>query len=178
VKESIQAFDYAADICKAMKKGILLTTKSQGKVNTMTIGWGMLGIEWGKPIFIAYVRKSRHTRQLLDETGEFTVNIPLENAEADVLKICGTRSGRDLDKIAHLNLTLEESQVVNVPGIKEFPITLECKVIYRREQEFSLISEDLLDRYYPRHRTGTAPGSNRDCHVVYYGEIVNAYQIL
>ena len=178
MKQTIQPFDYASDICYAMKKGILLTTSSQGRVNTMTIGWGMLGIEWGRPIFIAYVRQSRHTRQLLDETGEFTVNIPLGTADPNILKVCGTRSGRDLDKINHLNLTLEESNMVKVPGIKEFPITLECKVIYRREQDLSLLSEELCSRYYPQDVDGSAPGCNRDFHVVYYGEIVNAYQIV
>ena len=178
MKQTIQAFDYAADICNAMKKGILLTTRSQGTVNTMTIGWGMMGIEWGRPIFIAYVRQSRHTRQMLDETGEFTVNIPAGDGDSNILKVCGTRSGRDLDKIAHLGLTLEESDVVNVPGIREFPITLECKVIYRRDQDLSLMKEDLRDKYYPQDVDGSAPGRNRDHHVVYYGEIVNAYKIL
>lgn len=178
MKQPIQAFDHAAEICTAMKKGILLTTQSQGKVNTMTIGWGMMGIEWGKPVFIAYVRQSRYTRELLDETGEFTVNIPAGNGDTNILKVCGTRSGRNLDKVSHLNLTLEQSEVVDVPGIKEFPITLECKVIYRREQDLSLIREDLRNLYYPQDVDGSAPGKNRDFHVVYYGEIVNAYQIV
>ena len=178
MKQTIQVFDYAADVCSAMKKGILLTTRSQGTVNTMTIGWGMMGIEWGKPIFIAYVRQSRHTRQMLDETGEFTVNIPVGPGDSNILKVCGTRSGRDLDKIAHLGLTLEESDVVKVPGIREFPITLECKVIYRRDQDLSLMKEDLREKYYPQDVDGTDPGRNRDHHVVYYGEIVNAYKIL
>ena len=178
MKQPIQAFDHAAEICTAMKKGILLTTQSQGKVNIMTIGWGMMGIEWGKPVFIAYVRQSRYTRELLDETGEFTVNIPAGNGDTNILKVCGTRSGRDLDKVSHLNLTLEQSEVVDVPGIKEFPITLECKVIYRREQDLSLIREDLRNLYYPQDVDGSAPGKNRDFHVVYYGEIVNAYQIV
>ena len=68
MKEFIDAFDYAGHICKAMKRGILLTTSDAGKVNTMTIGWGTLGIEWGKPIFVAYVRESRYTREFLDKT--------------------------------------------------------------------------------------------------------------
>ena len=46
MKKLIDAFDYAGDICKAMKKGILLTTKVNDEVNTMTIGWGTMGIEW------------------------------------------------------------------------------------------------------------------------------------
>ena len=73
MKEKINAFDYAGHICKAMNPGILLTTKSGDKVNTMTIGWGTIGIEWGKPIFVGYVRESRYTREMLDQNGEFTM---------------------------------------------------------------------------------------------------------
>lgn len=75
MKKEINVFDYAGDIGKALPKGILLTTKHEDKVNTMTIGWGMVGIEWGKPIFIAYVRESRFTKQMLDQSGEFTINV-------------------------------------------------------------------------------------------------------
>ena len=67
MKQKVELWEYAGQICSAMKKGILLTTRSNGKVNTMTIGWGFLGIEWGKPIFVAYVRQSRHTKKLLDK---------------------------------------------------------------------------------------------------------------
>ena len=77
MKESVNAFDYAGHICKAMSKGILLTTCAEGKVNTMTIGWGHIGIEWSRPVFVVYVRESRHTKDMLDTNGEFTVNIPL-----------------------------------------------------------------------------------------------------
>ena len=77
MKKEINAFDYAKEIVSSIGKGILLTTKSGEKVNTMTIGWGTLGVEWGKPIFIAFVREGRFTRQMLDESMEFTVNVPL-----------------------------------------------------------------------------------------------------
>jgi len=41
----------------------------------MTISWGTLGIEWNKPIFTAFIREGRFTKELLDESGEFTINI-------------------------------------------------------------------------------------------------------
>ena len=81
MKKKIDVFTYAGDICKAMKKGVLLTTKSGNFVNTMTIGWGKIGIEWNRTVFIAYVRESRYTKALLEESGEFTVNIPVNEAE-------------------------------------------------------------------------------------------------
>ena len=177
MKQTIEAFDYAGEICKAMKRGILLTTKLGNKVNTMTIGWGKLGIEWGKPIFIAYVRESRYTKQILEDNGEFTVNIPYGDVDKKILSICGTKSGRDTDKIIEAGLTLEDPVSVSVPGIRELPLTLECKVIYKQKQDLSAIPPAILERYYPQDVDGSHPGSNRDYHIAYFGEIVNAYLI-
>lgn len=177
MKRFIDAFDYAGTVCKEMKKGILITTKLDGKVNTMTIGWGHIGIEWGKPIFIAYVRESRHTHAMLEGNGEFTVNIPLGEADKKILGYCGTKSGRDTDKIMDLGLTLEEPDVISVPGIKELPLTLECKVIYKQKQDLSAIPADLLEKYYPQDVSDPDQGRNRDRHVAYYGEIVSSYII-
>lgn len=170
MKKQINVFDYAGQICEAMKKGILLTTKDGGFVNTMTIGWGSIGIEWGKPVFVAYVRESRHTRRMLDNTGEFTVNIPVESIDKNIIGVCGSRSGRDLDKIAHLGLTLEEPLAVSVPGIKELPLTLECRVLFRNVQDESRLPESIQERFYSAINA-------KDYHIAYYGEIVAAYII-
>ena len=177
MKKKIKVWDYAGKILEETGKGVLLTTKADGVVDTMTIGWGTLGIQWGKPIFIAYVRHSRHTRQMLDQGGEFTVNIPMGAVDSKILSLCGTKSGRDTDKIAEAALTLEPGEAVSVPGIRELPLTLECKIIYRQEQDLSAIPAAILDRYYPQDVDGTHPGSNRDHHIAYYGEILNAYII-
>ena len=173
MKTKINAFDYASDICKALGKGILLTTKAGEQVNTMTIGWGHIGIEWGKPIFVAYVRESRHTKAMLEEHGEFTVNIPMGEYDPRILGYCGTKSGRDTDKIADMNLTLVEGESVSVPGIKEFPLTLECKVIFMQYQQENTLPEELYKRYYP----ATPDQPSGDYHIAYYGEIVGAYII-
>lgn len=177
MKKQINAFDYAGHICASMKKGILLTTKAGEKVNTMTIGWGTIGVEWGKPIFVAYVRVGRHTRQMLDESGEFTVNIPYGEVDSKILGFCGTKSGRDTDKIADLGLELVDSDVVSAPGIRELPLTLECKVLCRAMQNIPMLPDAILERYYPKGVDSSNPGSNEDFHIAYYGEIVNAYMI-
>lgn len=173
MKKRIDVFDYAGVICKAMKKGILLTTGNADTVNTMTIGWGKLGIEWNRPVFIAYVRESRYTKQLLEDIGEFTVNIPIGESDSSILRYCGTRSGRDTDKIRDLGFKLVESDVISVPGIRELPLTLECRVIYRQQQDLHALPGDILDRFYPE----TGENQFRDYHIAYYGEIVNAYLI-
>lgn len=177
MKKLINVFDHAGDICHAMSKGILLTTRHDGVVNTMTIGWGMLGIEWGKPIFIALVRQSRFTRELLDKSMEFTVNVPRGDLDAKILGFCGTKSGRHVDKIKEMGLTLEEPTTIGAPGICELPLTLECKVLYRQDQDLSGIPSDVLEKYYPQDIDGSKPGKNRDHHIAYYAEIVDAYII-
>ena len=165
MKKHINAFDYAGQICKALPQGILMTTAAEGKVNTMTIGWGTIGIEWGKPIFVAFVRDSRYTMEMLGKNGEFTVNVPMGQVDKKILGWCGTKSGRDTDKIADLGLTLEPGEHVTVPGIKELPLTLECKVIYRQKQENDKLPGELFDRYY----------AGGDFHTAFYGEIVGSY---
>lgn len=61
MKKPIDVFAAAETILKALPKGILLTTQEGTKTNTMIIGWGSLGVNWGKPVFTAYVRESRYT---------------------------------------------------------------------------------------------------------------------
>ena len=177
MKQEVNPFDYAGTICKALPGGILLTTKRGEEVNTMTIGWGTIGIDWSRPIFIAYVRESRYTKQLLEDNGEFTVNVPMGEVDKKILGVCGTRSGRDMNKIEELGLHLEEPISISVPGIKELPLTLECKVLYKQKQDLSAIPEDILARYYPVEDDRLHPGSDRDYHIAYYAQILNAYII-
>lgn len=171
MKRTINPFDYAGEFAKHMNPGILLTTKANDQVNTMTIGWGTVGIEWGRPVFVAYVRGSRYTHQILEQNPEFTVNCPIGDIDKKILGFCGTKSGRDIDKIKELNLHLEESEAISVPGIKELPLTLECKVLYRNPQPTENLPQQILDRYYPEN------DGKRDFHYAYYAEIVNAYII-
>ena len=170
MKEKINVWEYAPQILTAVKEGVLMTTQADGEINTMTIGWGHLGIEWYKPTFIAYVRQSRHTKLLVDKNPEFTINVPLGVADKEIIKICGTQSGRDVNKIEKLGLTLVPGETVSVPGIKEMPLTLECKVIYQQDQDLNLLDADDRNRCYP---LGTVEENN--FHTAYYGEITAAY---
>ena len=167
-KKKIDIRDYAGEIIKAMRPGILLTTKVGGKVNSMTIGWGTLGIIWERPVFVAYVRQQRYSREMLDECREFTINVPVGAYRRKILGICGSKSGRDMDKIEAAGLTRVEPEVISVPVIKELPLTLECRVLYRQEQESDQFNEEITRQFYTME-TGD--------HICYYGEIVAAYII-
>ena len=172
MKREIELWEYAGQILEATGKGVLLTTKANDKTNTMVIGWGTLGIEWGKPIFTAFIRQSRYTKALLDENPEFTVNIPLGQLPKEILSLCGSKSGRDVDKIAQLGLSVEEPLTVNVPAIRELPLTLECKVIYKQDQVLEKIDAHSRNRFYA---AGTA--NENDYHTAYYGQVTAAYII-
>ncbi len=171
MKREIKLWDYAGTILEAVGKGVLVTTKAEGKVNTMTIGWGKLGIEWGKPIFVIYVRESRHTKAMLEKNPEFTINVPLDGCDKNILAVCGTKSGRDMDKIRELNLTLEEPETISVPAIRELPLTLECKVIYKQDQDPAAINAEATERYYPKNQQFP----EGDYHTAYFGQITAAY---
>jgi len=179
MKRKIDVFSYAETILRELQRGILVTAKSGDKVNPMTIAWGTLGIEWGKPLFTVFVRESRFTKQLLDQNPEFTINVPLGDPAKKILGVCGTKSGRDIDKVTELNLTLEEPEVISVPGIRELPLTLECKIIYKQDQDPAAIGKEETDRFYQPDENNTFPfvGPKGDYHTAYYGEIVAAYII-
>lgn len=175
MKKNIEVFAYAKEILQALPQGVLLTTKAGEKINSMTIGWGMLGTEWGKPIFLTLVREHRFTKEQLDQNPEFTINIPWGEREKKILAVCGSHSGRDMDKIKQLGMTLVEPEKISVPAIQEFPLTLECKVIYQQKQEAKAIPADYRALYYPQEVGSDHCGANRDYHIAYYGEIVSAY---
>ena len=171
MKEFVNAFDYAERINKALPEGILLNTNDE-KFNSMVIGWGHLGTIWGLPTFTVYVRQSRYTKPALDKTREFTISVPLEGRlSREVFQICGTQSGRDVNKVEAAHLTLVDADQIATPGILEAPLTLECKVLYQQDQELESIPEEIRKRFYSRG------GDAGDFHTAYIGQIVSAYII-
>ena len=172
----INPFDYSEFIVKQLPKGALLNTNGD-KFNSMVVGWGHLGVVWSKPVFVVYVRENRYTKKQLDLTREFTLSFPLADADPKIFKVCGASSGRDVDKVAEAGLELALPQTINTPGVKQYPLTLECKVLYAQRQDLELLPKEIRDAMYPTEVDGTAFGANRDPHTAYYGEIVDAYVV-
>lgn len=154
-----------------LPKGILLNTKAD-RFDTMVIGWGALGANWGTPCFTAYIRQSRYTLEQLTKHPYFTLSIPLTAPDPEVTKICGGESGRTVDKVKKLGFTLEEARKNGVPGIREYPLTLECKVLYRQDQNPAVMPEEVLTPWYPADSDG-----KRDIHTTFIGQILDAYLI-
>ena len=177
-KRKVEFVEHMNDVVRALPGGLLLTTKAGDRVNSMVIGWGTPGINWGRPVFAVYVRLGRFTREQLDANPEFTVNVPLGDADRKIISVCGGKSGRDIDKVKEAGLTLVTPEVVSVPGIREFPLTFECRVIYRQVQDLSALNiGDLKAKLYPQDIDGGAVGANRDVHATYYGEVLSSYII-
>lgn len=172
MKREINVFDYAETILKGVEMGALLNTKANGKFNSMMISWGTLGIQWHKPIFTTFVYETRFTKQLIDANPEFTISIPTKPLDPFPFQVLGSESGEHQDKIEKVHFTPVESDLISVPGLKEVPLTLECKVIYTQTQVREQLLKEIADAQYPQDV------ANPDAmHTAYYGEIVKAYII-
>ena len=176
MKEAIQVRDYAGHIMDMLPKGLLLNTVGE-KFNSMIIGWGDLGRLWSRPSFLVYVRDSRYTKAQLDAAGEFTVSVPMEKPDPEIVRICGSLSGRDIDKAEAAHLTLEEPELIRTPGIREFPLTLECRILYSQKMDHTRLPQEIQDQYYPPVTDDPSARANHDDHTLYAGEIVCAYMI-
>ena len=171
MKEHIDVLANAKEILEAVKTGVLLVTKDGEKVNAMTISWGALGIDWRHPTFTTYVRESRFTKGILDKTGVFNIAIGAGEQAKKILGVCGSKSGRDMDKVKEYGLTLVDGEVTGVPAIEEFPLTLECKVVFKELKDPMAMTAANREQFYPE------TDGKRDNHIIYEGEIVAAYQV-
>lgn len=163
--QDITFTELSKEALEQLRKGCFMTTRVKDKVNTMTIAWGGINIVWNKPLFVAYVRYTRDTYEMLNNTDEFTINIPLTREMKSELAFCGTKSGRDYDKIKECNLNLLPGRKVDTPVIVECDLHFECKVIYKQAMEPANVTKDISNKYY----------TNNDYHVIFYGEIVDSY---
>ena len=164
--KKINAFEQGEAILKTLSKGAFLTTAADGKQNTMTIGWGSLGFKWGQPTFTVMVRQSRYTKELIDANPEFTVSFPVKEGFAQALGLCGSKSGRDLDKFAAAGLTTEAGETVSVPVIKGCGLHLECKIRLIQPMTPEQMCDEVHKKMY----------GDEDFHTLYFGEIVACYR--
>lgn len=74
-------------------------------------------------------------------------------------------------------MTLESPEVISVPAIKEIPLTLECRIIYKQKQDSDAITEENKRKFHPQNIDSLSPMANKDFHTAFYGEIVRAYII-
>ncbi len=143
---------------------MLITAGTPEKFNTMTASWGAIGVFWNKPVAICFIRPTRYTFNFANNNDIFTLSFFTE-AERKILQYCGSKSGKDIDKIAYTGLrplTTENESV----SFEQARLIIECRKIYSddlKPEHFLLTDADI--RFYP----------DKDYHRMFIGEIVNCY---
>ena len=158
-------FARAGEIVALIEKGAFLTVRAADRTNTMTIGWGLAGICWRKPVLMVAVRKTRFTFEIMEAASDFTVSMPSGNLRDEIF-YCGTKSGRDVDKFQECGLKAVSAREVSSPIIQMPGLHVECRIAYKSAME----AENLAQQFH-----GLYP--QKDYHTLYYGEVVACYEI-
>ena len=146
---------------------MLITAGDRDNFNTMTASWGSLGILWHLPVAVCFVRPGRYTFEFMESSDLFTLCF-LEDQYRDILQFCGTRSGKDVDKVAETGLIPLFTEAGNV-YFEQCKLVLECRKLYAdwlTEDGFRV--ENLADKNYP----------GKDFHKFYIGEIVSCLKMV
>ncbi len=145
---------------------MLITAGTAEDCNTMTASWGGLGILWNKPVATIYVRPQRYTREFVDRSDYFTLTFFKEGEQREALALCGSKSGRDMDKFAASGLSVA-TDPSGAPYVAQGELVLVCRKLYRQDMTpESFLDEAVRDKNYPQ----------KDFHTMYVGEIVEAYR--
>jgi flavin reductase (DIM6/NTAB) family NADH-FMN oxidoreductase RutF len=132
--------------------------------NPMTIGWGTVGPIWHRQVMTVLVRPTRHTFGLMEKAKDFCVCL-LPDHRADALAFCGSRSGRDTDKVKACGFTMERCARIDGFYVAGSDLRIECRIIHRHRLDPETLDPNIVDRFYPQ----------RDFHMVYYGEILGVF---
>ena len=141
---------------------MLITAGTAERCNTMTASWGGIGVMWGKNVAVTVIRPQRYTKEFVDKEELFSVSF-LKDGYRDALKLCGSVSGRDHDKIKEAGLT--PVFIDGVPAFEEADTILICRKMYRTSMNpADFIDKDADSKFYPE----------KDYHDMYIAEIVKA----
>ena len=157
----VDALSVACEVMEQLPRGAFLTVKCRHHVNTMTIGWGTIGVVWSRPVFVVGVRTSRYTFKLIEQAPDFTVTVPVTGSCKQELAFCGSRSGKVVNKFDACNLKVRPSEGVDTPTISIEGMHFECRTLLRTPMTPDLMAVELSDFY-----------GAKDYHTFYYGEIL------
>jgi flavin reductase (DIM6/NTAB) family NADH-FMN oxidoreductase RutF len=164
MRKEVELFDVLQEtLDKLDGDGILLVAGDPP--NPMTIGWGTIGYIWNRKIMTVMVRPVRHTFSLMESVKDFSVCV-LPDHYKKQLNFCGTRSGRNINKLESCNLSVEKCIKVESFFIPESTIHIECRTVHKHYVDPSTLDPGIINRYYPK----------KDFHQVYYGEILGIYK--
>lgn len=138
----------------------LVTSGTKEKFNTMTVSWGGVGIMWGKPVTFTFIRPQRYTFEFMEKNDCFTMCF-FDKSMRDALKFCGSKSGRDYDKVKETGLTPVFAED-GIPYFEEAKLVLVCKKMYAQFlTEENIIDGEQVQKWY-----------SGDYHKMYVSEIV------
>ena len=151
-------------IHKVSKEWMLITAGNKEKFNMMTASWGGIGVLYNKPVAICFINPARYTYQVIEgSNGTYTLTFYGEEYR-DALKYCGSKSGRDEDKVKGSGLTpIEVGEGAMAFG--EATLIIECRKLVSQS-----ISLDAVNNVEERNRRASQP-----MHKMYIGEIVNVW---
>lgn len=148
------------NVFKAVGKDWMLITAGDDKgFNTMTASWGGLGVLWNKSVAFTFIRKQRYTYEFTEDKDLFTLCF-FDEDYRNALSICGSKSGRDIDKVKETGLT-----PVHIDGTTYFDearLVLVCKKQYFQDIDPKNFLNADIEKNYPA----------KDYHRMYIGEIV------
>jgi flavin reductase (DIM6/NTAB) family NADH-FMN oxidoreductase RutF len=111
---------------------VALISSTDGKRDNVMTASFLMPISF-EPKYLAFsVSPKRRTFENLKKIKEFTLNILSEEMK-EIAKICGSYSGKEIDKFELAKLEKEKSKFVKPPMIKNCPISFECKIELMKE---------------------------------------------
>ena len=129
------------------KEWMLVTAGMPEKFNMMTASWGGTGILWGKPVAFIFIRPERYTYEFIEKGDTLTLSF-LGEAHRDIHKICGSQSGRDIDKVAASGLKPYVTENGNI-AYEQARLILECKKLYADFIDAdNFVDKLLMSRWY------------------------------
>ncbi len=140
---------------------MLITAGAKDSFNTMTASWGGMGVLWDKNVCFIFIRPHRYTYEFAEKNDLFTLSF-FEEKHRDILKFCGSNSGRNVDKISKTGLTVVETGSGSV-AFNEARIVIECRKIYYQDINPSNFIDPGIEKKYP----------TQDYHRMYIGEIIS-----
>ena len=140
---------------------MLITAGKIDKFNMMTASWGGFGILWSKEVCFCFIRPTRYTYTFIEKESYFTICF-FDEKYRDALNFCGTKSGRDVDKMSGAGLTPVKSSSGSV-YFDEARMVIECKKIYFQDIEPKNFLDAKIENNYPK----------KDYHRMYIGEIMS-----
>ena len=144
---------------------MLITAGTREQCNTMTASWGGLGVLWGKPVATVYIRPQRYTLEFVEREEKFTLAF-FGEAYRKALALCGSKSGRDIDKVKECSFTVKTG-AGGAPFFQEAELALVCRKLYWQDIDPThFLDPDLDGKWYP----------GKDYHRMYIGEIVEVYR--